>query len=205
MPGEAESGDQHLVMPLANGALVAVVDGLGHGPEAAEASGIAVATLERHAGESLISLMQRCHQALLRSRGAVMTLADLDGRSGQMTWLGVGNVEGFLLRADPGGGTGREAVLLRGGIVGHRLPGLRTSDLPVNAGDVLILATDGISSGFTQGLAPSTRSEPALSLAKGQALGQTPQEIADRILARHWRGTDDALVLVARYRGGESW
>lgn len=195
MPGETEIGDRHLVMPLANGALVAVMDGVGHGHEAAEASGIAVATLEsrRFGSESLVSLVQRCHQALLGSRGVVMTLAALDGRTRQMTWLGVGNVEGVLLRADPGEGTGREAVLLRGGIVGHRLPGLRAADIPVGPGDLLVLATDGIHSGFTQGLAPSMHS--------GQSLGQPPQEIADRILARYWRGVDDALVLVARYVG----
>lgn len=189
MPGEAESGDRHLVVPMANETLVAVVDGLGHGPEAAAASGIALETLQHHAGVPLDSLVLRCHQALLGTRGVVMTLASLDGRSGQMTWLGVGNVEGALLRADPGEGARRHSVMLRGGIVGHRLPGLRTTDLPVATGDLLVLATDGVSSGFTQGL----------------TLGQPPQEIADRILAQYWKGADDALVLVARYLGGEPW
>src|SRR5256885_9190382 len=51
LPGEAESGDRHLVKPVGTGVLVAVVDGLGHGAEAAAAAQAAVAALERHATE----------------------------------------------------------------------------------------------------------------------------------------------------------
>ena len=50
----------------------------------------------------------------------------------------------------------------------------------------LIFATDGIRGGFAEGLPTDA----------------TPQELADHILARHGKGTDDALVLVARYAGG---
>ncbi|HMH83340.1 MAG TPA: hypothetical protein VK531_10750, partial [Gemmatimonadales bacterium] len=56
----------------------------------------------------------------------------------------------------------------------------------VAAGDTLIFATDGIKEGFAEQL-------PA---------DATPQQQADHILTRHGKGTDDALVLVARYRGG---
>jgi len=52
-------------------------------------------------------------------------------------------------------------------------------------GDLLILATDGISVGFDRELNGLER----------------PQELADRILARHGKRTDDATVLVARFKG----
>ena len=74
---------------------------------------------------------------------------------------------------------------MRGGVVGGQLPSLRGSILPVRRGDTLIFATDGIRQGFTEGL----------------VLTGSPQEIADQILARHYRQTDDALVLVVRYLG----
>src|SRR5438094_10533426 len=64
MPGEAESGDRHLVKSVGTGVLVAVVDGLGHGAEAASAAKAAVAALERHASESPAPLLERCHRAL---------------------------------------------------------------------------------------------------------------------------------------------
>ncbi len=46
LEGEAESGDLHVVQRFPKGVLVAAVDGLGHGPEAAAAARSAVATLK---------------------------------------------------------------------------------------------------------------------------------------------------------------
>src|SRR5256885_13268215 len=84
LPGEAESGDRHLVKPVGTGVLVAVVDGLGHGAEAAAAAQAAVAALERHATESPVPLIERCHRALQGTRGVVMSVAVL-GRSEEHT------------------------------------------------------------------------------------------------------------------------
>jgi len=187
LEGEAESGDQYVVQPFPKGVLVAAVDGLGHGPEAAAAARSAVAILKDYAHEPVISLLRRCHERLIRTRGAVMSLASFNALDNTMTWLGVGNVEGVLLRADAAADPPRENVLLRGGVVGCQLPTLHASILPVTRGDVLILATDGIRSGFVEDV---TLSDP-------------PQRIAEHILARRATGMDDALVLVARYLGHE--
>src|SRR5258705_120063 len=100
LPGEAQSGDLHFVKQVGAGALVAVVDGLGHGAEAATAARAAVAALEGHATESPVPLIQRCHRALQGTRGAVMSVALLGRPDRSMTWLGVGNVEGLLLQGD---------------------------------------------------------------------------------------------------------
>lgn len=185
LPGQVESGDLHLVATSPHGALVAAVDGLGHGPEAAIAARVAVETLQRFAGLPVASMFERCHRALQSTRGAVMSLASLDNGIETMTWSGVGDVEGLLLRADPQARPRFEALVARGGVVGYQLPPLRVSTLPVAHGDVLILATDGIRSGFGQGLTPSA----------------PPQAIADHILRHYGRGTDDALVLVVRLGG----
>src|SRR5690349_16912748 len=102
LPGERASGDLHLVETFPGGVLVAVVDALGHGEEAAIAAQLAVATLAKHAAEPVDALMQRCHLALRRkTRGVVMSLASFDAAERTMTWLGVGNVEGFVYAADP--------------------------------------------------------------------------------------------------------
>src|SRR5262249_12311510 len=154
--------------------------------EAASAAQAAIATLKAHADESVLPLLKRCHEMLRETRGVVLTLASFRPLDGTLTWVGVGNVEGVLLRADAKGGLAREYVLLHGGIVGLQLPPLRGFVIPVAAGDTLILATDGIRSGFAEGL----------------PLELGPQQLAERILARDVKGTDDALVLVARYLGG---
>ena len=101
LPGETQSGDLHLVKPLAGGVLIAVVDGLGHGAEAATAARTAVTTLDEHASESVLALLERCHWALKGSRGVVMSLAFADRRQNALTWAGVGNVECMLFHAAP--------------------------------------------------------------------------------------------------------
>ncbi len=180
--GAEVSGDLHTVRPLDRGVLVAVVDGLGHGRDAESAARLAIATIGADPNPEITGLVQRCHSVLNRSRGVVMSVASLDAERQTMTWLAVGNVEGLLIRP---GTAKREAILMRGGIVGHRLPPLRTATLPISPGDLLVLATDGIREGFAEGL----RADGPL------------QEIADRVLARYGRADDDALVLAGRWHG----
>ncbi len=182
---QAVSGDKYLITPSPVGVLAAVLDGLGHGEEAARATEIAVATLKKNAHQSLTSLFEICHTALSKTRGVVMSLASFDMLNQTMSWLGVGNVEGLLLRARGDLRPMRESLLLRSGVVGYQLPSLRTSVLPVMVGDLLAFATDGIRGTFSEGLSPA----------------DPPQQNADRILAAFGKGTDDALVLVLRFRG----
>ena len=184
--GEERSGDAHLLIPAPWGVLVGVVDGLGHGPDAADAAGIALSTLRRHAGESLPTLLARCHEDLLGSRGATLSVCAIHARSETMTWLGVGNVAGVLLRANPAAAPRLETLVPRSGLLGDQLPALSVSSLPLARGDTLVLATDGVSGAFTEGLSAAER----------------PGRLADRLLASYKTGTDDALVLVARYVGG---
>jgi negative regulator of sigma-B (phosphoserine phosphatase) len=182
---QEESGDRHFVKVLPNGVFVAVVDGLGHGAEAAVAARAAVGYLDSHSDAPLLSLFQRCHSHLKNTRGVVMSLAWFNAVQKTMTWLGVGNVAGLLLRADATMNPPRETILLRGGVVGLQLPQLYASVMPVFDGDTLIFATDGIASTFADG---------AIAL-------DSPQKTANRIGMQFKKGTDDALVLVARYAG----
>lgn len=189
LAGETESGDLHLVQPVRRGVLIAVVDGLGHGAEAAQAARTAVATLGRHADEYIQPLLRRCHEALQGTRGVVMSLGLLDAR-GSLAWLGVGNVEAVVLSHGRSSRAPRASLLTRGGIVGSELPDVRAETVAVAPGDTLIFATDGIREGFADAI-PTDAS---------------PQQLADQILTRFGKGTDDALVLVARYApaGGPS-
>ncbi len=184
-PGQSESGDRHLARSTRDGGLVAVVDGLGHGAEAARAAKVAVRTLERGADRPVAQLLRDCHQSLIGTRGAVISAAAFSIHDETMTWLGVGNVEGLLLRAPASGGPRTESLLVRGGVVGAHLPPLVSEAVPLRRGDTLILATDGIRSDFLDAPPPY----------------QEPRALADHILARFSTQTDDALVLVVRYRG----
>jgi serine phosphatase RsbU (regulator of sigma subunit) len=165
--------------------MFAVIDGLGHGRAAAAASDIAIATLQQHAGDPLTRLLRRCHESLRGTRGVAMSLAVLNTEEAMLTWIGVGNVEGTLLRSDAGLPCGK--LLLRSGVVGIRLPILREGELAVKPGDILTMMTDGVSEERPQRVPFNGRIE---SMAQG-------------ILASGCKGTDDALVLVARYRGDQ--
>lgn len=184
--GERECGDRHVVCPSKDGVLLAVVDGLGHGPAAAAAAGLAVEVLEDHRGEALSTLVERCHEALVGTRGVVMSLARVD-RTSTMTWLGVGNVEAVLVRPGERGARREQQLLLRAGVVGFQLPSFRPAHVPLGRGDLLGLATDGVRSGFGRCLAGT----------------KSPQRLAETVLTEYGRTNDDALVVVARFRGVE--
>ena len=181
LPGQRESGDHYLVKALPSGVLLAVVDGVGHGPDARHAAEIAIKSMEDLGTNSLTSLVHCCQKKLQGTRGVVLSLAFFSAAERTMTWLGVGNVEGVVLHSQ---GEPREDLLLaHAGLVGAHLPAIATSTLPVNYGDLLVLATDGIRGGFTKKL----------------NMNAPTREIAQHIIERYWRNTDDALVLVARY------
>lgn len=185
LPGQGESGDRHLVCCAGDGILIAAIDGVGHGEEAAKAAEVAISILKANAEEQVIPLVERCHDGLRVTRGVVLSLASIDPAHGMMTWLGVGNVQGVLLRAGAQNENVQELLLLRGGVVGFQLPTLQAAVLPIAQGDTLFLVTDGIRGEFVQGLSAM----------------ESPQRAADRILKQHSKGSDDALVLVVRLTG----
>ena len=189
-PGQMRSGDAFLVQETEAGVLVAVVDGLGHGEEAADAADQALASLGRTAGYSLVRSLTACHDTLRGSRGAVMTLAVLDPERSQLAWLAVGNVDAVVLRR-PRWGLPQSscAVTLRAGVVGDRLPPLREATVAMAPGDTLIAVTDGIF--------PSFLDDVDLSL--------DPRALARRVHRCYSRMDDDALVLVARCGVPEGW
>jgi serine phosphatase RsbU (regulator of sigma subunit) len=181
LPGQQESGDHYLVKTLPGGVLLAVVDGVGHGQDARHAADLAIKAIDDLETGSLIPLVRCCQQRLQGTRGVVLSMAFFSATDATMTWLGVGNVEGVLLRSQ--GEPRQESLLLRAGLVGAHLPPISASTVPVNDGDVLVLATDGIRSGFAERL----------------NMNASTQHIAQEIIEHFGRDTDDALVLVARY------
>jgi phosphoserine phosphatase RsbX len=186
LPGEWRSGDRAVLVAYEGGALVAAIDGLGHGGDAADAADVAARVLAEHPDDDPEHLLGACHRALARTRGAVMTLAWFDLVESTLTWTGVGNVEGRLVHAAAGPHAPTHGALTRGGVVGYNMPSIRVTGTDLEDADVMVLATDGIESAF------------ASAIGKGG----TAQAIADRILGAHAKQSDDALVVVVRYRHG---
>jgi phosphoserine phosphatase RsbX len=183
--GERRSGDLAVFVPSQRGGLVAVIDGLGHGNAAADAAEAAAEVLRREVERPPQELLENCHSALRRTRGAVMTLAWFDLEKREMTWTGVGNVEARFVRAGTGVDARHASPVVLGGVVGFNLPQVRLGTIPLEPGDAVVLATDGVTADFSASLSS----------------GVGAQELAERVLERHGKGTDDALAVVVRYLG----
>ena len=183
LPGQAESGDLCLSKRVGKGTLIAVVDGLGHGQEAASAAHAAIGAVDKHSKDQLVDIVRHCHNALVGMRGVVLSLAYLDPQAATMSWLGVGNISGVLLRADRASKPARVSLVPSAGFIGAEPTHPTARVVPLALGDTIVLYSDGLKDG----------------LADSLTLTNSPQEIADHVIARHVKGNDDALVLVARY------
>jgi negative regulator of sigma-B (phosphoserine phosphatase) len=179
--GEGRTGDVAVFAPCRRGGLVALIDGLGHGGFAADAAEAAAAVVRAHADDSPHQLLEVCHRALRATRGAVMTLAWFDVETRVLEWTGVGNVEARLVRA----GARPDSPVVLGGVVGFNLPNVRLATVALEPGDTLVMATDGVAADFSESVEP----------------GMPAQRVADHVLERHGKGTDDALVAVVRVLG----
>jgi anti-sigma regulatory factor (Ser/Thr protein kinase) len=184
--GQEASGDCGVFCEFRGGALVAAIDGLGHGAEATTAAAAAARLLEGAPHEPIADLVRRCHAELRATRGVAMSLASFDYARSTVTWLGIGNVDGVLVRAFAGG-PGDEALVMAGGIVGYRMPNLNPRQVGLQPGDTVVFATDGVKSGFRAEILPV----------------RSAQQIADKILAGWSKGSDDACAVVARFRGND--
>ncbi|MBD3615406.1 MAG: SpoIIE family protein phosphatase [Gracilimonas sp.] len=183
--GEKICGDLSLVKKSNGKVLVAAVDGLGHGVSAAKASKKAIDLLESFEKESLINLIHRCHKELRQTRGVVMSLALIDSKENMMTWIGVGNVEGVLFRAHSEVGQKLERIVLRGGVIGYKLPSLQAAMIPIFKDDIVVFTTDGVEHDYVDELNAS----------------EHPEEIVEFVASNYFKKSDDALIIAGKYLG----
>ncbi|MEM6996917.1 MAG: hypothetical protein AAF721_40820 [Myxococcota bacterium] len=171
--GETHNGDAGFIRV---GAVtwLSVIDGLGHGEKAAEASGRAIEALEREAvGTQEIGIvMAAVDVALAGSRGAGALLCRVGPHAIEV--CSVGNV---ALRSHPWS----VGVLLTAGILGRQVRGFRILTAPYEGSGRLMLFSDGI------------RRSATLDEVAGMALG----EACDAIVAKHRDINDDSTVLIA--------
>jgi anti-sigma regulatory factor (Ser/Thr protein kinase) len=90
-PGERESGDAWGVLWRAGTITVVIMDGLGHGPEAAQAAANGLRELAVPAGaDDPLALLGRLDRRLAGGRGAVAAVARMS--SDEFSFSGIGNI-----------------------------------------------------------------------------------------------------------------
>lgn len=181
-PEEELSGDRLVAHGDEAAFVVALVDGLGHGASAHKAARAAASPFEEDSAlrTPLSELLEEAHDRARPTRGAAVTAVRVQRNPLFVEGLGVGNVDG-VLRSGP---ERRERIFLAGGVVGYRLPRLRTFSAPMDEPLVVVLATDGVD--------PAITSDPA-------ALGPLGVERSLSLLfERHAARSDDALAFLMR-------
>jgi anti-sigma regulatory factor (Ser/Thr protein kinase) len=182
MRGEHECGDAWAVWSAGGLTSVFVVDGLGHGREAAHAARLAVATFRRHAERPAPEVIALVHATLKPTRGAAVALAELDERSGTLRYCAIGNIAAAIARPD-----GEEQHLITlPGIAGHVARRVQTYSYAWPRGSLLVMHSDGIGTHWS------------LSRYAGLARHR-PDVVAGVIYRDHRRGTDDATTVVTRH------
>lgn len=178
LPGQSENGDACFVRDVDGGVFFGVVDALGHGPFAALTSSLALSHLQNvDLKRGVTAAVSSLHAALKGTRGAAVLLAHF--KDGVVTACGVGNVEVRRFGV-------KLALHLTPGVVGgviSRAPVAAVADMP--RGTRLVVFSDGVSAKFG---------------ADDIAAGAGVDVIAQQLLEKFGRATDDATVLVAEAR-----
>lgn len=178
-PGETIAGDGYCTITSLARLRLVVVDGLGHGILAADASRAATELCTRERDLPLVELVHQLHRALAATRGAVAGIADVDLERNVVRFVGIGNIAATIWTPDRSHG-----MASMNGTIGQGELRVREFSYPLPADALLLLHSDGITSRADIGLYP------------GLAV-KDPTLVAGVIYRDHCRGRDDATVMVA--------
>ncbi|HVG03160.1 MAG TPA: ATP-binding SpoIIE family protein phosphatase [Nitrospira sp.] len=180
IPGEQVSGDAWLSESSGRRTLCAVVDGLGHGPLAAEAAQLAIKTFRAHPDLALSELTECVHDALRSTRGAVFGAAEILHDQRLINFVGVGNI----MAAVHLNGTSRHLVF-QDGILGHQIGRIKELQYPWTSESMFVMCSDGI------------KTQWAVNPYQG-LVDHDPSLIAATLYRDFSRGRDDTTVMVLK-------
>ena len=180
MAGEYAAGDGWLLRASGDYRTILVVDGLGHGPNAARAARAATDAFATHSAATPAALMQICHGALASTRGAAGGAARVDPAKKQGTFAGIGNI---ACRVESAGE--RRQLVSHSGTLGHVMRRVQEFEFEFPAGSLLILHSDGLATHW------AAADYPGL-MTKHAGL------IAGVLYRDHERGRDDVTVVVLK-------
>ncbi|HSU05215.1 MAG TPA: ATP-binding SpoIIE family protein phosphatase [Acetobacteraceae bacterium] len=179
-PGERISGDSWCLAYAQAGRTLLMVDGAGHGPEAARAANCAVAAFHANVEEDCEHLIESMHRALAATRGAALAVARIDASARLVRYAGIGNISGLLVSD----GVAKHMVS-HNGTAGHVAARIREFTYPFSADPLVILHSDGLTSRWDLAAYPGL-------------IAQHPSLIAGVLLRDFRRGRDDATVVAIR-------
>lgn len=171
------NGDAYLFVEWKRQTLMTVIDGLGHGGEAYMASQKAREYVEDHASEDLEEIIRGCDRHIRKTRGVAIGLVRIDRNTSRFSCCGIGNVETRILNK------WSRHPIPTAGIVGYNVRKIRRFDYPYDPVGVVIIHSDGVLGRFDPSKYPHLRRDP--------------QRVAEQIIDRLGKETDDATILIA--------
>jgi len=139
LASETVCGDSWVAAETGNILSVLVADGLGHGPDAADASLLAVDALNNDPTNSPSQILKNCHTMLKGSRGAAVAVARVDLEAPELRYTGVGNITGCMYSVK-----GRQHLLSHNGIVGSHMSRTQEFVHEWPEDSLLVMHSDGI-------------------------------------------------------------
>jgi hypothetical protein len=178
--GERVAGDAVVIRRIDDTVFAAIVDVLGHG-EDAHALALEVVTFLRDSeGLALCATMLALHEHILGTRGAAAGLCSLRQSTGVLRYVGIGNT---VIRRF---GASDARLVSRPGIIGGNHRSLREEHMRLEAGDVVVLYTDGVRDHFALDEYP-------------QILCHDPETVARTVLHRFGKAHDDSACIALKY------
>ena len=174
------NGDAYLVKRWNNSALVALIDGLGHGQQANIAAQAAREYIENHYNQPLEKIVQGADRACRATRGVVMALARFDWQLQpvRLSFISVGNIE-----ARVNGNPTIESFPAYRGVIGLNASDPVAAEDPWHPDYTLVLHTDGLRTNWRWDDFPGLAALP-------------PADAARRLLQDLAKEEDDATVIV---------
>lgn len=136
---ERVCGDSWIAVDGQRMLTVLVADGLGHGPDAAHASLLAVSVLEQAPANLPSETLQKSHQLMKGSRGAAVAVARVDLDTAELRYTGVGNISGCIYNHKS-----RQHLLSHNGIVGSHMSRTKEFTHAWCEDSMLVMHSDGV-------------------------------------------------------------
>lgn len=134
----SECGDTGLIKEFENKVFIGILDVLGSGKDAQKIVSISKDFLEKNYRKDLVEIMKGLHECIKGSRGAVAGVCHLDLKTGELKYVGIGNITTRIF------GSSTKRIISRSGIIGYMMPSPREKTMKLYASDILVLYTDGV-------------------------------------------------------------
>ena len=179
-PGEGVPGDGWLVESAGGRHLAVVVDGLGHGIQAATAAGTALRVAREQGNAEPAALLTSMHSALRSTRGAAAGVATFRPHASSGVFAGIGNIRALVRTAEA-----TRNLVSHNGTLGHQVRKFQPFDFAFPPHALVVLHSDGVATHW------SLDTYPGLDR-------HHPGVIAAAVYRDYARPRDDATIVVVR-------